>query len=57
MNRLPEKETQVLTDILEELQEVSEFISDEQLDTAISNLAEFVSTHGTHQTNKKAANA
>jgi hypothetical protein len=55
MKTLPEKETQVLADILNELQQVADFITDEQLDTAISNLSEFVSIHGTHKT--RAANA
>ena len=55
MKTLSEKETKVLTDILEQLKEVADFITDEQLDTAISDLAEFVSNHGTQQT--KAANA
>jgi hypothetical protein len=54
MTTLPEKETQALADILDELQQVADFISDEQLDTAISDLSEFVSIHGTHKT--RAAN-
>lgn len=46
MNTLPEKETHLLTDILERLQEVAEFITDEQLETAVSDLAEFVILYG-----------
>ena len=46
MNTLPEKETQLLTDILEQLQEIADFITDEQLETAVSDLAEFVILYG-----------
>jgi hypothetical protein len=46
MNTLPEKETHLLTDILEQLQEVADFITDEQLNIAVSDLAEFVVSYG-----------
>ena len=55
MNKLSKKETLVLTEILEQLQELAEFITDDQLDTAISDLSDFVSTHNTEQTNKAPA--
>jgi hypothetical protein len=53
MKTLPEKETQLLTDILEQLQEVANFVSDDQLETAVSNLSEFVSVYGTEKINKQ----
>jgi hypothetical protein len=46
MNTLAEKETQLLNDILGQLQEVVDFITDEQLNTAVSDLAEFVVLYG-----------
>jgi hypothetical protein len=46
MNTLPEKETHLLTDILENLQEISDFIQDEQLEKATQDLAEFIILYG-----------
>lgn len=46
MTTIPLKETHLLTDILENLQEVSDFIQDEQLEKATEDLAEFIVLFG-----------